>query len=381
MSWLLLQSVRPAAALLVAIAAAISLLPACTAQQFRMDETLAVFRTVAFSPDGKSIAAARLGSNVIFVYDATTLQRTGVLLGERADYASQYYSARSLAFSPDGTYLASPGIDDSFVVWDARTGKEAFRIPELKGAAAAAFSPSEALLAVAGPGDDVILWSLAEAKPRAALKGHTAQVTAVAFSADGKLLASGSADKTVRLWAVEGNQQVAVLAGHAYPVHSLSFSRDAALLAAYAGELKLWDLAGGRPLALALAKVDMSTAQGIAVLMFLLSAAASIHTVGAPVVGGLPLGGFDPEAHAVADRYPAIFSSDGTRLALMRFNRVWTGDHEILVLDVQSTATVVRIQCQCFTMDFSPDGKRLATGGLRVRVWDAETGKDLTPSR
>jgi WD40 repeat protein len=361
--------------------AVVSLLLACSVQQIRSDETLAVFKTVAFSPDGKSIAAARNVSNVIFVYDATTLKRRTVLLGRQVDFASTHYFARSLAFSPDSKQIATPGIDDSFVIWNAVTGEEAVRISELKGAMDVAFSPAGDLLATAGPGNDVLLWSLAEAKVRATLKGHAAQVTAVAFSADGKLMASGSADKTVRLWTVEGHQQVAVLAGHAYPVHSLSFSRDAALVAAYAGELRLWELASGHALAPVLAKVDTSTAEGFAMLASILGAAASIHVSGAPVVGGLPLGVFNPDARAAADRYPAIFSPDGKRLAVMRFNPGLSGDHEIVLLDVRSKATVARIQCQCFTMAFSPDGTRLATGGNGVRLWDAETGKEVTPSR
>jgi WD40 repeat protein len=120
-----------------------------------------------------------------------------VLSGRQVDIASSSYFARSLAFSPDSKQIATPGIDDSFAIWNAVTGEEVVRIPELKGAMDVAFSPAGDLLATAGPGNDVFLWSLAEAKARAILKGHDAQVTAVAFSADGKLLASGSADKAV----------------------------------------------------------------------------------------------------------------------------------------------------------------------------------------
>lgn len=368
-----------------ALAAVVVLLSACSVREIATSESLAVTSSVAFSPDAKSIAAARNILNIVFIYDASTLKRTSVLLGKDEGYGSQSYFARALAYSRDGTLLATSGIDDTFILWNVATGRESLRIAQLKGALDVAFSPASDLLATAGPGKDAILWDVGNGKARAILKGHTAAVTAIAFSADGKFLATGSADKTVRLWTVEGCQQVAILEGHAYPVHSLSFSRDAALLAAYAGDLKVWELASGQALAPILAEVDTSTVQGLAMLVGILNAATSIQMTGAPGVGPPPPGRFNPDTRAAEGRYPAIFSPDGKHLAVIRFNPGLSGDHEIVLLDVKSKAIVATIQCQCFGLAFSPDGARIATAGHSahggpVQLWDVNTGNEIRPS-
>ena len=66
-----------------------------------------------------------------------------------------------------------------------------------------AFSPDGTTLASASPDHTVRMWDLATTRPVGApLTGHTALITSVAFSPDGKTLATGSADHTVRLWDV-----------------------------------------------------------------------------------------------------------------------------------------------------------------------------------
>jgi WD40 repeat protein len=48
-------------------------------------------------------------------------------------------------------------------------------------------------------------------KPRAQLRGHTAEITSVAFSPDGKILASGGKDGTVRFWDLASRKEIACL--------------------------------------------------------------------------------------------------------------------------------------------------------------------------
>ena len=79
-----------------------------------------------------------------------------------------------------------------------------------------AFHPDGSLLATAGVDGTVRLWDVATRAPVAVLRGHTGVVWRVAFSADGKLLASGSSDKTIRLWDAQTHEQLAVIPAGEY---------------------------------------------------------------------------------------------------------------------------------------------------------------------
>ena len=108
---------------------------------------------------------------------------------------------QSVAFSPDGTILASASLD-GVRLWNVGTGQ---LIAVLTGGTdspgfSVKFSKDGTILASGSWTDTVELWDVSTRKHIASFPGHTGNVCAVAFSPNGAVLASGSHDGTGLLW-------------------------------------------------------------------------------------------------------------------------------------------------------------------------------------
>jgi WD40 repeat protein len=109
----------------------------------------------------------------------------------------------SLAWSPDGTRIASMGDDSTIQIWNATTGKLLYTYSgNWTWGAALAWSPDSSRIASTAGNNTVQIWNATTGEVYATYQGHNATVSALAWSNDGKQIASGSYDHTVQIWDV-----------------------------------------------------------------------------------------------------------------------------------------------------------------------------------
>jgi hypothetical protein len=149
----------------------------------------------------------------------------------------------SVAFSPNGKFLASGGWDETVKLWSVSDGSLVRTLKEhTYSVSSVAFSPDGELLASGSSDKTIKLWGVSDGRLVHTLEGHTDWVWSVAFSPDGEFLASGSSDKTIKLWRVSDGSLVRTLEGHTDSVRSVAFSPDGELLASGSDDntIRLW---------------------------------------------------------------------------------------------------------------------------------------------
>jgi WD40 repeat protein/tRNA A-37 threonylcarbamoyl transferase component Bud32 len=307
---------------------------------------LAGCASVAFSPDGHYLATAGSHSAVL-LYDVQTGRQEIAFDGPAG-------KIEDVAFSPDGKLLAAAGFtygfDENknriprreFKVWDTATRKETSALPKSLGPVTAiAFGPGGTLATAGGKG--VHLWDLATGAERRTLHGPGEELSGVKFSADGQRLAASCLDGTVRVWDPDTGQEISTFAGHRGEALGITFAPPGSgtsrrlASAGSDGRVKVWDLfASNNPLSL-------------------------------PGHGALITG--------------IALTGDGRRLASSS-----PDEHLVIVWDLADGRPLSRLACTAWQVAFSPDGTRLVTAGGDpldtsrpgdLAVWDVETGRLL----
>lgn len=341
---------------------------------------------LAFGPDGRKLATLT-DAGELRLWDLTT----GKLIHLFSD--SEWFWHAGVAFSPDGTSLAS---FHHFRVrlWDVASGKERLPSESPDGCVnALAFSADGKTLATSSWCENVAhLWDTARGRHLRILRGHTWSMHTVAFRPDGKILATGSGDRSVRLWDPVTGKLLSTQWGHTDPVTALAFSSDGTLLASGSedGTIRIRDGATGKTLQVwkELAVVPDS-------LCFspngktLVSVSNYSHGERATRLWNVPSGKSErlEEEDGYRGGTAAVFSPDGR---LLITSGVWdNGSRELnhywlRVYEVATRQMIWKYEGQdpaeakfIGALAVAPDGRTLISTHFRsVRFWDLLTGKE-----
>ncbi len=324
--------------------------------------------SVTFSPDNQVVASGGADSS-IKLWDV----RTGTCL---KTLSANIYNVWSVAFSPDGKILASSGDNFSVKLWDIESDR---CLNTLLGhtseVSAIAFSPDSKILASASADSLIKLWDLNNGKCFKTLSGHTNEVRSICFSPDGQLIASGSTDSSVKIWNVNNGECLKTLSEHSKWVWSVGFSPDGKLLASGSTDslVKLWDVNSGRCLkTLLLGDGNWVTSVTFSSNYEVLGIGCSNSSIKLWDIKNSKwlktLFGYIYAIQSIA------FSPDGKFIASVSNTNT---DRSLKVWNVQSATCLDNFSERSKTLTavaFSPDGKTIVTGGsdCTLKLWDIQ---------
>jgi DNA-binding beta-propeller fold protein YncE len=210
--------------------------------------------SLAFSPDGTMLASVGCGEKPVKIWDPAT----GRLIRNFEETPVGY---SSVAFSPDGRQIAAAA-NKSLVIWDL-SGRLVWKVADLIGGSSVAFSPDGRWIATSG-GKGVALWDRTSGAPvKEFLKGHDTVVHAVAFSPDSQRLITGNAYLGITD-IKSGKTTLSPFSLLKSPIYKLAVAPDGRAIVSGGPdeEVRLWDAETAQPLQIITGYTHRITALG-----------------------------------------------------------------------------------------------------------------------
>ena len=331
--------------------------------------------SVAFSPDGSLIATGS-EDKTVRLWDTQTGKQKNTLAGHTD-------TVLALAFSPDGNMIATGSKDKTVRLWDADSGEYRNRLNTLKGLAdsvhSVVFSPDGNTIAT-GHRNRTHLWDAHTRQHKTTLSGHSSTVTSVVFSPDGNTIATGSWDNKVHLWDAHTGHHKTKLYEHTWSITSTAYSPDGNTIVTghHDGTVQVWDAHTGHH------KTTIFSGHGGDVDVVVFSPDGATIATGGTFDNTARLWDIHTEknittfkGHTDGGIHSVAFSPDGATIATGSF------DNTARIWDIHSGKNITTFKGHTdgiYSVAFSPDGKTIATGSIdeTVRLWDAQTGEHKT---
>jgi WD40 repeat protein/nucleoside phosphorylase len=207
---------------------------------------------IAWSPEGLRLASAGDGKKV-YVWDATT----GQTITEYEGHSGVLSNVFALAWSPDGKRIASAcstaGFDKTVHIWNAKTGSPILRYDSSYGfmpnfsVLSLAWSPDGTRIASTCGDKTVRIWNATTGKPISTFKTSSDWVSAIAWSPDSRCLALANADCTAEILDTSTLRILLTYRGHREGVRNIAWSPDGSRLATASNDrtVHIWDAANG----------------------------------------------------------------------------------------------------------------------------------------
>ncbi|MDB5391325.1 MAG: hypothetical protein JWM11_6971 [Planctomycetaceae bacterium] len=196
---------------------------------------------IAWSPDG-SLLASPAEDKTIRCWNARTGDCMRTLEGHSAE-------AFSVCFGAMGRILASGSADHTVRLWDPQTGNRLRELEWRHGSVnSVAFDSAGTTLAIAGDHSTIALWKAANGKLLRILDGRQSVINRVTFDPAGGIVAGAGIDQTINLWDAASGELLRTLKGHTDSVNSVVFDPGGRILISGSADhtVMLWDVSSGR---------------------------------------------------------------------------------------------------------------------------------------